>query len=80
MIEFRPVRLEDRPVIEQYTMPSGIRNCDLAFANMYCWQAVYRSAWAVVDGFLVIRFYIDGGTVCKRSSNNITPISNASVT
>ena len=62
MIEFRPVRLEDRPVIEQYTMPSGIRNCDLAFANMYCWQAVFRSAWAVVDGFLVIRFYIDGGT------------------
>ncbi|MDE6046196.1 MAG: GNAT family N-acetyltransferase [Alistipes sp.] len=62
MIEFRPVRLEDRPAIERYTMRSGIRNCDLAFANMYCWQAVYRSAWAEVGGFLVIRFCIDGGT------------------
>ncbi|MCM1151762.1 MAG: GNAT family N-acetyltransferase [Alistipes sp.] len=62
MIEFRPVRLEDRATIERYTMPSEIRNCDLAFANMYCWQAVYRSAWAVVGGFLVIRFHIDGGT------------------
>jgi len=61
MIEFRPVRLEDRSAIERYTMPSDICNCDLAFANMYCWQAVYRSAWAVVGGFLVIRFYIDGG-------------------
>ena len=39
MIEFKPVRLEDRAVIERYTMPSGICNCDLAFANMYCWQA-----------------------------------------
>ena len=33
MIEFKPVRLEDRAVIERYTMPSGICNCDLAFAN-----------------------------------------------
>ena len=61
MIEFHPVRLADRAAIERYTMPSGIRNCDLAFANMFCWQPVYRSAWAVVDGFLVVRFQIDGG-------------------
>ncbi|MDE5579297.1 MAG: GNAT family N-acetyltransferase [Alistipes sp.] len=61
MIEFHPIRLADRATIERYTMPSGIRNCDLAFANMFCWQPVYRSAWAVVDGFLVVRFQIDGG-------------------
>lgn len=61
MIEFRPIRLEDRQIIERYTMPGGINNCDLAFANMFCWQSVYHSAWAVVDGFLVIRFHICGG-------------------
>ena len=54
MIEFKPVRLEDKQIIERHTMPSGILNCDLAFANMYCWQAMYHSAWAVIDGFLVI--------------------------
>ena len=36
MIEFKPVRLEDKQIIERHTMPSGILNCDLAFANMYC--------------------------------------------
>lgn len=61
MIEFKPIRLEDRETIQSYTMPSEITNCDLAFANMYSWQRVYHSAWAVVDGFLVIRFQIDGG-------------------
>ena len=61
MIEFKPVRLEDKQIIERHTMPSGILNCDLAFANMYCWQAMYHSAWAVIDGFLVIRFHIGGG-------------------
>ncbi len=61
MIEFQPVRLEDRATIERFTMSSDITNCDLSFSNMYCWQEVYHSAWAVVDGFLVIRFQIDGG-------------------
>lgn len=61
MIEFRPLRIGDRAAIERYTLPAGIANCDLAFANMFCWQFVYRSAWAEVDGFLAIRFHIDGG-------------------
>ena len=61
MIEFRPVRLEDRATIERFTMSSDITNCDLSFANMFCWQEVYHSAWAIVEGFLVIRFHIDGG-------------------
>ena len=61
MIQFHPIRIGDRARIERYTMPSGIVNCDLSFANMFCWQGVYRSAWAEVDGFLVIRFHIGGG-------------------
>lgn len=61
MIQFHPIRIEDRARIERYTMPSGIVSCDLSFANMFCWQGVYRSAWAEVDGFLVIRFHIGGG-------------------
>lgn len=60
MIRFRPVTLHDKAAIERYTMHAETTDCDLAFANMFCWQPVYRSAWAEVDGFLVIRFHIDG--------------------
>ncbi len=42
MIEFKPIRLEDRATVERYTMPSAIVNCDLAFANMFCWQGGFR--------------------------------------
>ncbi len=70
MIEFKPVRLEDRTAIERYTIPSDNPNCDMAFANMYCWRGVYHSAWAVVDGFLVVRFMIDGG----RKSGYMQPM------
>ncbi|MDE5963536.1 MAG: GNAT family N-acetyltransferase, partial [Alistipes sp.] len=60
MIAFKPIRIEDHAAIERYTMHAGTTNCDLAFANMFCWLHVFRSAWAEVDGFLVIRFHIDG--------------------
>ena len=73
MIEFKPVRLEDKQIIERHTMPSGILNCDLAFANMYCWQAMYHSAWAVIDGFLVIRFHIGGSPSAKAISRASSP-------
>lgn len=61
MINFRPITLADKATIESYTLRSTIRNCDLSFANFYAWQPTYRSAWAEVNGFLVIRFFIDGG-------------------
>lgn len=61
MIPFKPVELGDRAAIERYTMAAEAVNCDLAFANMYCWQFLYESAWAEVGEFLVIRFRIGGG-------------------
>ena len=61
MIAFKPIRIEDRAAIERYTMHAETTDCNLAFANMFCWLHVFRSAWAEVGGFLVIRFQIDGG-------------------
>ncbi len=61
MIEFKPITLADRALVERYVGASECRNCDMAFANMFCWRAVYDSALAEVGGFLVIRFRIDGG-------------------
>jgi len=59
-MKFNPVRIEDRATIERYTQACGICNCDLAFANMYCWEHMYHAAWCETEGFLLIRFYIDG--------------------
>lgn len=60
MIEFKPIEIQDRAKIESYTHQSECRNCDMAFANIYCWREFHKSCWAEVDGFLVIRFLIDG--------------------
>lgn len=61
MIDFQPVTLADKALIDSCVRKSECRNCDMAFANMFCWQFVFQSAKAVIDGFLVIRFRIGGG-------------------
>ncbi len=60
-MDFRPIELSDKELIERYTFGSGVCNCDLSFANIYLWRATYHSAWALIEGFLVIRFRIGGG-------------------
>lgn len=59
-LNFRDIRITDRELIESYTAKAMSHSCDLAFANIYCWQEFYHSQIAIVEGFLVIRFLIDG--------------------
>ena len=70
MITFKPITIEDKAEIESFTLPYAPANCDLAFANMFCWQFQFKTAWSVVDGFLVIRFQIGGSdrihAACRR--------------
>ena len=53
--------MADKPLFDRYACAAQVRNCDMAFANIYCWQPFYRSEWAEVEGFLVVRFRLDGG-------------------
>lgn len=62
MIKFNRITVASKEVFDRYMQHSDIRNCDMSFANIFCWQEVYRSAWAEVEGFLVVRFHIDGGS------------------
>ncbi len=61
MIRFREITVADKPLFDRYACAAQVRNCDMAFANIYCWQPFYRSEWAVVEEFLVVRFRLDGG-------------------
>lgn len=60
-IPFCPITLEAQSDIIRYTRSGPYRNCDFAFANMYSWQFLYRTEYAVVEDTLFVRFYIDGG-------------------
>lgn len=40
------------------------RNCDFSFSSIFCWQKQYQTTYAIVDGFLVIRYICDDNLPC----------------
>lgn len=62
MIPFRPITIDDKEVITSFTIPSNYRNCDYSFSNICSWRFIYDSEYAIVDGFLLIRFWIEDKT------------------
>lgn len=63
MITFKDVTLEDRELITRYTLDSPRRNCDLSFSNLCSWRFLYNTKFAVMDGFLLLKFWADGELV-----------------
>lgn len=61
-IPFQPIEIEDKDIITSHTMPSNYMNCDYSFANICSWRFLYDSEFAVVDGLLLIRFWIENKT------------------
>ena len=60
-IDFHIVTVADKPLFDYYILSSEEQNCDLNFANIFCWSSTYHSEVAEVADFLVIRF--DNGGV-----------------
>ena len=55
-IDFHIVTVADKPLFDYYMHSSEEQNCDLNFANIFCWSSTYHSEVAEVAEFLVIRF------------------------
>ena len=59
-IPFRPITAADADLLRSFTTESKCMNCDLNVANLCSWQFLYHTEYAVVEGFLVLRFVADG--------------------
>ena len=55
-IVFKPITLEDKEIIQKYTLHGASQICDLSFANLYGWSDRYQTSWAIVADSLAIRF------------------------
>lgn len=57
MLQFKEITLQDRSLIESYILTSKRRNCDLSFTNLFSWRFLYKTEFAIADGYLLIRFW-----------------------
>ena len=60
MLTFKDITPDDKDVIQSFTLISKRMNCDLSFANLCSWSFLYHTQYAVMDGYLLLRFYADG--------------------
>lgn len=64
MIAFKPVEIEDKDLMMRYFHSVNYRNCDFSFATVFCWSYKYKTSYAIVDGFMLVRFLCDDGLPC----------------
>lgn len=57
MIRFKDVTTADKAAIQRFTLWGERQNCDLSFANLISWRFLYNTQFAIVDDYLVFRFY-----------------------
>ena len=59
-LDLHRVTLDDKPLFDKYIEEGDEQNCDLNFANIFCWSDTYNSEVGEAEGFLIIRFDIGG--------------------
>ncbi len=54
MINFKPIELEDKGIIDKYLGTEQNMGCEMCFSSLYIWRKAYDMQYAVVDGCLVL--------------------------
>ena len=60
MIPFKDIDISDKETICNFTLHSAWQNCDFSFSNLCSWRFLYNTQFAIVDGFLLLKFWVDG--------------------
>jgi hypothetical protein len=56
MIDFKKIDITDREIINSCLYENTFRACDYCFSNLFAWQSMYRTRFAIKDNTLFIRF------------------------
>jgi hypothetical protein len=70
MIKFKDITLEDKEIIQSFTLKSWRRNCELSFVNIMSWMFLYRVQYALINDFLLMRFLNNGELVYSMPVGN----------
>lgn len=60
MLDFTPVKIEDKKLIEEFMPESCKQICDFSFANLFAWSVAENTKIAQKDGFLFLRCCFNG--------------------
>jgi len=78
-LNFKPILLEDKELMDSYIKKQSSRNCSISFANIYLWQKHYKVGYTIVEDMLVFKSdgeepffsYPIGGSDVKKAMDAI---------
>jgi hypothetical protein len=70
MLLFKNITLDDKEIIQSFTLQHWRRNCELSFINLFSWSFLYRTQYAIENDFLLIRFFYNGELVYMMPVGN----------
>jgi len=77
MIPFKPLELSDKKNIDICLADNTFRACDFCFANLYSWQAKFKTTFAVMEQTLFIRYQDTDGQLCYTMPLGKMPLEDA---
>ena len=54
MINFKPITLEDRDIINKYLETEQNMGCEMSFSSLYIWRKAYNIRYAIIEDCLVL--------------------------
>jgi len=60
MLDFQPVKIEDRDLILENIPETSSQICDFSFGNIFCWGVAENTRIAQKDGFVLLRSRFNG--------------------
>lgn len=55
MLNFKPVTIQDKALVEAYTAKRNFHLCEHCFTDLFIWEGHYNTEICVFDGFLLIK-------------------------
>ncbi|NDV45790.1 DUF2156 domain-containing protein [Paludibacter sp. 221] len=77
MMNFKAIDLADKKAIDSCLSGNTYRACDFCFANLYSWQAKFKTTFAVDHDTLFIRYRDIGGELCYMLPIGKMPLKKA---
>lgn len=62
MIQFKPVTLADKTVIDGFFSSKCYEQSSCTFTNLFMWQSCYQACWCIVDNCLCVQVTYGGST------------------
>ncbi len=62
MLQFKPISIEDKILVDPIIKPLNSLSCAHCFADLFIWQNVYKTQICIEDGFVFVKQQLDNTT------------------